>query len=43
MKNFYIYTMEYFSAIKNNGFESVVVRWMDLELVTQLRKSKREK
>ena len=43
MKNFFIYTMEYFSAIKRDGFESVVVRWMHLELVTQLRKSEREK
>ena len=30
-KIWYIYTMEYYSAIKRNGFESVVVRWMNLE------------
>ena len=27
--------MEYYSAIKRNEFESVLVRWMNLELVTQ--------
>ena len=31
----YIYTMEYYSAIKRNGFESVLVRWMDLESLMQ--------
>ena len=31
----YIYTMEYYSAIKRNKFESVVVRWMNLEPVIQ--------
>ena len=27
----YIYTMEYYSAIKRNTFESVLTRWMNLE------------
>ena len=27
----YIYTMEYYSAIIQNEFESVLVRWMNLE------------
>ena len=27
----YIYTMEYYSAIKKNAFESVPVRWMKLD------------
>ena len=27
----YIYTMEYYSAIKMNTFETVLVRWMNLE------------
>ena len=27
----YIYTMEYYSAIKRNTFESVLMRWMNLE------------
>ena len=30
-KMWYIYTMESYSAIKKNEFESVVVRWMNLE------------
>ena len=30
-KLWYIYTMEYYSAIKKNAFESVVMRWMKLE------------
>ena len=29
-KMWYIYTMEYYSAIKGNSFESVLVRWMYL-------------
>ena len=28
---FYIYTMDYYSAIKKNTFESVLMRWMKLE------------
>ena len=31
-KLLYIYTMEYYSAIKKNTFESVLMRWMKLEL-----------
>ena len=27
-KLWYIYTMEYYSAIKKNAFESVLMRWM---------------
>ena len=27
----YIYTMEYYSAIKRDTFESVLMRWMNLE------------
>ena len=30
-KLWYIYTMEYYSAIKMNAFESVLIRWMNLE------------
>ena len=29
-KLWYIYTMEYYSAIKKNTFESVLMKWMDL-------------
>ena len=31
----YIYTMEYYSAIKMNTFESVLMRWMKLEPIIQ--------
>ena len=34
-KLWYIYTVEYYSAIKRNTFESVLMRWVKLELVTQ--------
>ena len=30
-KLWYIYTMEYYSAIKRDAFESVLMRWMNLE------------
>ena len=30
-KAWYIYTMEYYSAIQKNTFESVLMRWMKLE------------
>ena len=30
-KKWYIYTMEYYSAIKMNKFEPVEPRWMNLE------------
>ena len=30
-KLWYIYAMEYYSAIKRNTFESVLMRWMNLE------------
>ena len=32
----YMYTMEYYSAIKNNTFESVLMRWMKLEPIIQI-------
>ena len=34
-KLWYIYTMEYYSAIIRNTFESVLMRWMNLERVIQ--------
>ena len=34
-KLWYIYTMEYYSAIKKNTFESVLIRWMKLEPIIQ--------
>ena len=39
----YIYTMEYYSAIKRNAFESVLVRWMNLEPIIQSEASQKEK
>ena len=39
----YIYTMEYFSAIKRNEIDVFVVRWMDLESVIQSEVSQKEK
>ena len=38
----YIYTMEYYSAIKRNGVESVL-RWMNLESIIQCEMSQKEK
>ena len=42
-KLWYIYTMEYYSAIKKHIFESVLMRWMNLEPVTQTEVSQKEK
>ena len=39
----YIYTMEYNLAIKRNAFESVLMRWMNLELIIQSEVSQKEK
>ena len=39
----YIYTMEYYSAIKNNTFESVLTGWMKLEPIKQSEVSQKEK
>ena len=41
-KLWYMYTMEYYSAIKRNAFESVPMRWMDLELIIQSEVKKRK-
>ena len=42
-KLWYIYTMEYYSAIKRNLFESVLMRWMNLEPILQSEVSQKEK
>ena len=39
----YIYTMEYYSAVKRNTFESVLTRWMNLEPIIQSAVSQKEK
>ena len=42
-KRWYIYTMEYYSAIKRNEIWSFVETWMDLETVIQSEVSQKEK
>ena len=42
-KLWYIYKMEYYSAIKKNAVESVLMRWMKLEPVIQSEVSQEEK
>ena len=39
----YIYTMEYYSAIKRIAFESVLMRWMNLESIIQSKANQKEK
>ena len=38
-----MYTVEYYSAIKKNAFESVPMRWMKLEPIIQSEVSQKEK
>ena len=42
-KLWYIYTMEYYSAIKKNAFEPVLMSWMKLEPIIQREVSQKEK
>ena len=42
-KLWYIYTTEYYSAIKRNTFESVLMRRMDIEPSIQSEASQKEK
>ena len=42
-KLWYIYIMQYYSAIKRNAFESVLMRWMNLEPIIQSEVSQKEK
>ena len=42
-KLWYIYTMEYYSAIKRNTSELILKRWMDLEPIIQNEVSQKEK
>ena len=39
----YKYTMKYYSAIKKNAFESVLMRWIKLEPIIQSEVSQKEK
>ena len=43
IKLWYVYTMEYYSAIEKNAFESVLMRWMKLEAIIQSKVSQKEK
>ena len=42
-KLWYIHTMEYYSAVKKNSFESVLMRWMKLEPMIQSEVSQKDK
>ena len=42
-KLWYIYTMEYYSAIKKTSSESVIMRWMKLEPIIQSEVSQKDK
>ena len=42
-KLWYIYTMKYYSAINRNTFESVLMKWMNLEPITQSEVSQKDK
>ena len=42
-KLWYIYTMEYYSAIKRNTFQSVLMRWLNLEPIIQSEVNQKEK
>ena len=41
-KLWYIYTMEYYSVIKRNVFESVLMRWINLEPIIQSEMSRQK-
>ena len=42
-KLWYLYTIEYYSAIKRNTLESVLIRWMNLESIIQSEVSHKKK
>ena len=42
-KLWYIHTVDYYSAMKRNTFESVLMRWMNLEPIIQSKVSQKEK
>ena len=42
-KSWYMRTVEFYSAIKKNAFESVLTRWMNLEPIVQNAVSQKEK
>ena len=42
-KLWYIYTMKYYSTIKRNTFETVLMRWVNLEPIIQSEVSQKKK
>ena len=42
-KLWHVYTMEYYSAIKTNTSESILMRWIRLEAIIQSEGSQKEK
>ena len=42
-RQWYIHTMEYYLAIKRNAFESVLMRWMNLEPIIQSEVNHKDK
>ena len=42
-KLWYIYKVEYYSVIKRDPFESVLMKWMNLETIIQSEVSQKEK
>ena len=43
INKWYIYTMEYYSAINRDVFEPILMRWMNLEPIIQSEVSQKEK
>ena len=41
-KLWYIYTMEYYSAIQKNTFESVLMRWMNWSLLYRVKQARKK-
>ena len=42
-RSWYIYTMDYYSAIRRKAFESVLMRQMNLEPIVQIKISQKDK
>ena len=42
-KLWYVYTMEYYSTIESNTFESTLMWWMELESIIQSEAGQKEK
>ena len=43
IKKLYIYTMEYYSAVKRKAVKSVLMRWMNLEPIIQIEVNQKKK